>query len=330
MFDILISILSVIGLSINLISIFILCKKKEQHYFHHFLKILAFYDSIAVTCCGLSYGFRTTWVPFGIKVYPFIAPYIVPLNHIAIVSSIYYIPSNLFIEKEIRKKFSEDQVQRLETIGKACTRSFSNYSFMKNVSVKFKDQWTIEPTELRKNSLYYTMYYVHLNALFGSVIPLIGLLYFNIHTVISLLKMIRRNSSISQSPNTIYLKEEATSLNPSVIEVVADLGRVSRHSSLKSYKRSFCRQFLHPRFIYSSRDSIIQKERRLTIISLCVISIFILCHIWKVIPTIVEASYSTDGLDHSNWPKWVLTIEKISHTMISLNSVINFLLYIIL
>ncbi len=58
--------------------------------------------------------------------------------------------------------------------------------------------------------------------------------------------------------------------------------------------------------------------------------LFLFCHAWKLIPTAYEAGYSHDGLTHSNWPKWVLVVENLSHLLITLNSSINFLIYAIM
>jgi hypothetical protein len=51
-----------------------------------------------------------------------------------------------------------------------------NITVMRKVSV-------ITETELRRNPYYYKYYYVYLNALFASIVPLLTLLYLNISTV---------------------------------------------------------------------------------------------------------------------------------------------------
>ena len=48
----------------------------------------------------------------------------------------------------------------------------------------------VQPTELRSNPVYYRIYYVHLNTIFASLIPLVSLLYLNIATVKALKKMV--------------------------------------------------------------------------------------------------------------------------------------------
>ena len=68
-------------------------------------------------------------------------------------------------------------------------------------------------------------------------------------------------------------------------------------------------------------------------ISLYIVWLFILCHAWKLLPTAFEVALSNDdvGLEtHLGWPVWLEIVEKISHTLITLNSSLNFLIYVIL
>ena len=45
-------------------------------------------------------------------------------------------------------------------------------------------------------------------------------------------------------------------------------------------------------FLLSYENLLRKKESRLTRISICIVWLFILCHIWKLIPTIYELLYS--------------------------------------
>ena len=101
---------------------------------------------------------------------------------------------------------------------------------------------------------------------------------------------------------------------------------------------------LNPRSEATSRrqsTSETKKELRLARISLWIVWLFLFCHIWKFFPTVYltffedNAEASEDkalGLvaDPGEWPKWLLVIEDISHTLITLNSSLNFLLYLVL
>ena len=73
-----------------------------------------------------------------------------------------------------------------------------------------------------------------------------------------------------------------------------------------------------------------KKESRLTRISIFIVWLFIVCHVWKLIPTIYELIYSEDGLELKIWPNWLTTIKHLSHTLIAFNSAVNFLIYALL
>ena len=74
-----------------------------------------------------------------------------------------------------------------------------------------------------------------------------------------------------------------------------------------------------------------KKELRLARISLCIVWLFIFCHVWKLIPTFYTTFVSEDnnvGFD-VQWPDWLNIIDRISHTFITLNSSLNFLIYVV-
>jgi hypothetical protein len=53
------------------------------------------------------------------------------------------------------------------------------------------------------------------------------------------------------------------------------------------------------------------------------------CHAWRAIPTVYEAANSDDGLEMPEWPDWLVIIEHLSHTLITFNSAVNFLIYVL-
>ena len=67
------------------------------------------------------------------------------------------------------------------------------------------------------------------------------------------------------------------------------------------------------------------KEARLTRIALGIVSLYLLCHIWRLVPTIYELIYGSE-----DFPNWIEHMTGFSHNMIVLNSAINFLLYLLL
>ena len=68
------------------------------------------------------------------------------------------------------------------------------------------------------------------------------------------------------------------------------------------------------------------QEARLTRISLSIICLYLICHIWKLIPTFYEAIHGDDAV----WPQWLSVIKDLSHVLIVFNSATNFLLYLVM
>ena len=74
------------------------------------------------------------------------------------------------------------------------------------------------------------------------------------------------------------------------------------------------------------------REKKLAYVSLYIVWLFIFCHVWKLIPTGYEILMAKDdiGLEIDTWPGWLDMIEKVSHTLITLNSTLNFFVYLVL
>ena len=83
-------------------------------------------------------------------------------------------------------------------------------------------------------------------------------------------------------------------------------------------------------YISQSTSVMRKQENRLTRISIGIVSLYIICHIWRILPTAYEALYSEDGTVLSHWPTWLIHVYHLSHTLIVTNSAINFLLYVVL
>ena len=69
-----------------------------------------------------------------------------------------------------------------------------------------------------------------------------------------------------------------------------------------------------------------RRERRLTRISLSIVWLFLFCHVWKLIPT----AYEVFSGEIESGPKWLGTVQHVSHALIVLNSSLNFLIYVAL
>ena len=68
------------------------------------------------------------------------------------------------------------------------------------------------------------------------------------------------------------------------------------------------------------------KEARITRIALGIVSLYILCHIWRLVPNIYDLIYGSD----EQYPRWLEHLVGFSHIMVVFNSAINFLLYLVL
>jgi len=80
---------AVLGVVINLIAFVIITKKKDKSMFHDLLKILTAYDVGVVICCALQFPLPSLWPAYYLKIYPHIMPYLVPVMHVTVLTSIY-------------------------------------------------------------------------------------------------------------------------------------------------------------------------------------------------------------------------------------------------
>ena len=105
----------------------------------------------------------------------------------------------------------------------------------------------------------------------------------------------------------------------------------SREPKIRMIKSKFNRRRASSQQTCITQANVMRKqENRLTRISLGIVSLYIACHFWRVLPTAYEALYSEDGTVLSHWPKWLIHVYHLSHTLIVTNSAINFLLYVVL
>ena len=92
-------------------------------------------------------------------------------------------------------------------------------------------------------------------------------------------------------------------------------------------------------FLFRQSSSETKKELRLARISLCIVWLFLFCHVWKLVPTFFSTFLDDSNMENDEdmalgirveWPEWLYMVENISHTLITLNSSLNFLIYIVL
>ena len=80
---------AVLGVVINVIAFVIITKKKDKSMFHDLLKILTIYDVGVVICCALQFALPNLWSSYANNIYPHIMPYLLPVMHITVLSSVY-------------------------------------------------------------------------------------------------------------------------------------------------------------------------------------------------------------------------------------------------
>ena len=135
--------------------------------------------------------------------------------------------------------------------------------------------------------------------------------------------MVCQEEDCSKEKDTLFTKSRYRSSLNSTDSVVTNRNR----------KRSFMNlpQRCHvPKAIQISSET--KKETKLARISLCIVWLFIFCHVWKLIPTAYETFFTEDmgvGLN-IEWPYWLDIVKEISHSLITINSGLNFLIYIVL
>ena len=100
-----------------------------------------------------------------------------------------FIGLNDQIKQYILDNISTEDIEYFNAMLQICNASAGLPKSYENIT-REEQKMEIKPTELRSNPVYYRIYYVHLNTIFASLIPLVSLLYLNIATVKALKKMV--------------------------------------------------------------------------------------------------------------------------------------------
>ena len=213
--------------------------------------------------------------------------------------------------------------------------------------------WNLRSTSLRTNIIYYISYYMTLNTLFATILPIGALLFFSLSTIQGL-------NSIRKLFETSVPMRMSSARQPKIIHNHSeDFGaeeqdktpkfgarrptRLSLSVSFKNNGRCAVEQSIASNdeikldsalISEQSRKSIAEpsaQEKRLTRISIAITIIYILCHMWKIPPSIYEAWYSiTTNTIYVNHTVWWDMVNDISHLLILANSAFNFIFYLLL
>ena len=136
---------------------------------------------------------------------------------------------------------------------------------------------------------------------------------------------IRFSKSADSPESSSYYQISQNGINETTHDNIetSSFGRSRNHRVSSSRGRSSQRS--SPTLRRSNSPVCRRRENRLTRISLCIVWIFLFCHIWKLIPTFYEVFYGSE-----DFPQWLNYISNISHAFIVLNSSVNFLIYVVL
>ena len=155
-------------------------------------------------------------------------------------------------------------------------------------------------TEIRRNPYYYTIYCVALNTCFATLLPLMALIYLNCMTLRALRRLGKQTNGVpttqvySHSQPLDVIMEEVDSSSTSSPEFQGQDKPTVRFEGLDSLSSRPAEEELDQKeTIVQNNDNLYQKkESRLTRISISIVWLFIVCHVWKLVPTIYELIYS--------------------------------------
>lgn len=80
---------STFGFVVNITALFVIGRKKSGKMFHSLIMLLMAYDALVVVCSALIFSLKAVWEEFNRDVFPIIAPWLLPLMHIAVMGSVY-------------------------------------------------------------------------------------------------------------------------------------------------------------------------------------------------------------------------------------------------
>ena len=151
------------------------------------------------------------------------------------------------------------------------------------------------------------------------------------HSIFQLSSQVTDNSIGYDQKRDITTNEHGA--NSSQMSDIVGLGSaVSQLAIVEASRGNSESSQIHQNIAEYHNQSKLSLENRLTRISVGIVSLFIICHIWRLIPTAYEAYkhwFSEDGPVLSDWPEWLTHVYHLSHTLIVFNSAVNFLLYVV-
>jgi len=254
-------------------------------------------------------------------------------------------------EKEAVKDLKIDQIKSI------LAKLMSIYCWrpVMETDLVVKQNVVLRSTPLRNDFVYYYVYYMTLNTLFATILPIGALFFFSFSTLRGLhsirhyfksssiplrcssSKKSARNSSVNSARDTITRGNMTTSSfisnrnQPDLTPMpTTELAPLTPQSSIQGSTQPSVILDVDPRKNIAVPSA---EEKRLTRISIAIVVIYILCHIWKLPLSISEAWYSIAfDTTQVTWKdyNWYNIVHDISHGLILANSAFNFILYLLL
>ena len=325
----------IIGIVGNLVAIPYFGRRiPRQHTFYTLLTCLSICDLVVVINGILLYGLPKVSDNYYMKTYIPIAPYVFPTFEIgctggiyftmaisieryfvvcrpfwylaqSVSSKVYTIPIFCFaIIYNFPKFFEIRAVPYIVTSNNLSSTNVensvqeeTNIIDIENEEYSLISGYTVEPTELRKNTLYYGIYHIGCEVIFQFIIPLLLLFIANLSILMELVKF-------GSTPMDISMEEANHNIT------------AHQHSTPQRSRKN-------------------QVDRAKVTLLIC--GIFIFCHLFKWVLNIYELyirckNYSLSEEEKEeiiNESEWFGTVINISNTLVVLNSSINFYVYVL-
>ncbi|CAB4067986.1 unnamed protein product [Lepeophtheirus salmonis] len=217
-FAICILIFALLGIVVNIGAFIVISKKKNCSMFHDLLKVLTVYDILVVICCALQFALPELWSVYANNIHPYVVVILLPLfeirteekinENIKLINCRKYLKVDFLLNNPtdrlvIQQQLNLTHVQGIRRLAELCRQQYEfrgiNSSGFRNVTLSKTTSLSVVSTALRKNVYYHNIYFVYMNTLFASVLPLCLLLFFNTKTAHELIIMSRyeRNHPVS-------------------------------------------------------------------------------------------------------------------------------------
>lgn len=400
------------GVVINTAAAIFLSHKLKKHYspFLRLLRALALSDLCVMVTGTLLHGLPGISSKYFNVIRPMIAPYLLPLAQISIMTSVYlavvmaferyiricficqlrstqilteknlwfyiwacvlfpilfYIPKWFELESEFilkpacqtlggtyeglirmlteETKMRNDKKQKVVDMIDCLNETLSRNCWNSNwTPIQEKMSWKMKHAPIRYNKVYYVTYYLTLNTLFATVLPIGALLFFSLSTVkglASIRKSVRTSIPMRMSSSRITKSSMRNRSHTTTTVEVDPLTTPEESRNELTITKSelvlpITPTYKRNSFVKETKTTVAEPsahEKRLTRISIILIFIYILCHMWKIPPSIYEAWYLIyyGVTTEVPWPPWLDILNDISHVLIQANSAFNFIIYLVL